>query len=329
MVSRKIDVNWHDFVGRMSAGLPITAPASIPNSSRNEEASRNPFSPSLSSSKPLFVSPPRSEHQQAVEDAGLQVVPLGSTAQTRSQYPALRPPVLSLNLATGGLVASARNGGNPFRSNLGAEGLEVVSVSPITPGSHAWNPYPTPISLQTPLNPWSSGQATALNEPGNAPRNPRYTDAEGLQAMVSNGGLGEREETLVSYAVSSPPNVRARDSLPYPLTPESRDNQPALRWGDPWAHVLQNAFPNNSNIHLRNYPVLPPRPEAMVAGNDDQPTSNNEILIAVFGMTGTGKTTFIEKVSGQKLNVGHNLRSCTSPTCPFLPKHTLTPQQAQ
>jgi hypothetical protein len=28
-------------------------------------------------------------------------------------------------------------------------------------------------------------------------------------------------------------------------------------------------------------------------------------------MTGTGKTTFIEKVSGQKLHVGHSLRSCS------------------
>jgi flagellar biosynthesis GTPase FlhF len=35
-----------------------------------------------------------------------------------------------------------------------------------------------------------------------------------------------------------------------------------------------------------------------------------EILIAVFGMTGTGKTTLIEKISGQNLAIGHNLRSC-------------------
>jgi signal recognition particle receptor subunit beta len=40
---------------------------------------------------------------------------------------------------------------------------------------------------------------------------------------------------------------------------------------------------------------------------------NDEILIAIFGMTGTGKTTFIEKVSGQKLKIGHNLRSCLCP----------------
>jgi len=329
MVSRTIDVNFHEFVAQMSAGLPLTTPASIPNSSNTQEASKNPFSPSLSSPKPLFVSPPRSEHQRVVEDAGLQVVPLGSTAQTRGQYPVPRPTSLPLNVATGGLVARVRNEGNPFRSNLDAEGLQAVSVSPITPGGHAWNPYPTPISLETPLNPWSLGQATALNDSDNALRNPRYADAEGLQAVVSNLGLGVPEEALDFYAVSSPPNVGAGNSLPYPPSPELRNNQPPSQWGDPWAHVLQNAFPNNSNAHLRNYPILPPRPMAMVAGNDDQPTSNSEILIAVFGMTGTGKTTFIERVSGQKLNVGHNLRSCTCPACSFLSKHTLTPQQAQ
>jgi flagellar biosynthesis GTPase FlhF len=41
-----------------------------------------------------------------------------------------------------------------------------------------------------------------------------------------------------------------------------------------------------------------------------QSDSAQEILIAVFGMTGTGKTTLIEKISGQNLAVGHNLRSC-------------------
>ncbi len=224
MVSSKIDVNFHEFVAQMSAGLPVTTPASIPHSSNTQEASKNPFLPSLSSSKPLFVSPLRSEHQQLVEDAGLQVVTLGSTAQTRSQYPVPRPPVLPQNLATGGLVASVRNGGNPFRSDLYAEGLQAVSVSPITPGSHAWNPYPIPISLETPLNLWSLGQATVLNDSDNALRDPRYANAEGLQAVVSNLGLGVQEETLDSYAVSSPPNVGARDSLPYAITPELRNN---------------------------------------------------------------------------------------------------------
>ncbi|KAJ2986131.1 hypothetical protein NUW58_g5172 [Xylaria curta] len=40
--------------------------------------------------------------------------------------------------------------------------------------------------------------------------------------------------------------------------------------------------------------------------------SGQDLLIAVMGMTGSGKTTFISKVTGRKdLKVGHNLTSCT------------------
>lgn len=35
-------------------------------------------------------------------------------------------------------------------------------------------------------------------------------------------------------------------------------------------------------------------------------------LIAIFGRTGTGKTSFIEDVSGEKQGVGHDLTSCKS-----------------
>ncbi|KAI0416278.1 P-loop containing nucleoside triphosphate hydrolase protein [Xylaria grammica] len=40
--------------------------------------------------------------------------------------------------------------------------------------------------------------------------------------------------------------------------------------------------------------------------------TNQDLLIAVMGMTGSGKTTFISKVTGRKdLNIGHSLTSCT------------------
>lgn len=34
------------------------------------------------------------------------------------------------------------------------------------------------------------------------------------------------------------------------------------------------------------------------------------IVIAVFGQTGTGKTSFIKAVTGKDLRVGHSLESC-------------------
>jgi hypothetical protein len=149
--------------------------------------------------------------------------------------------------------------------------------------------------------------------------------------VVSNLGTGTRNGELEAiadaYAVSSQIN-RGRNPLPYPVTPEMRNSQPALRWGAPWAQVLQIAFPNDSQAYLGNYPVQPPSEPLVVGGSSSSSSTNDEILIAVFGMTGTGKTTFIEKVSGQKLNIGHNLHSCSS-TPSLLKTSSSLPLQAQ
>jgi hypothetical protein len=338
MVSRKVEVNWNEFVERMSAGLPDTTPQPASREHLPKtgilEASKNPFSPS-SLSKPVFVSPPRLGSQH-VEDDGLQVVPLCSTAaRTWNQTLVPRPLALPLKLSTGsgvasgkGEVKSGRKNGNPFTPHPSPDSEGLQAVSPMTPGACSWNPYPTPISLQSPLNPWSSKANPVLSSSGNPFRDLRYADAEGLQAVVSNSGMGmaDTEEIGDEYAVSSPANMGRRNPLPYPVTPELRNRQPALRWGAPWAQVLQNSFPNTTSLpYPENDPVQPPSSEPMVGGSTNPASPSDEILIAVFGMTGTGKTTFIEKVSGQKLNIGHNLHSCSCR--PSLPSPYLsTPQ---
>jgi flagellar biosynthesis GTPase FlhF len=38
--------------------------------------------------------------------------------------------------------------------------------------------------------------------------------------------------------------------------------------------------------------------------------TDRSILIAVMGMTGAGKTTFISKTTGLDMEIGHGLRSC-------------------
>ena len=321
MVSRKKDVNWDAFVQRMSAGLPIASalPNHIPRPENPEakpeaEASKNPFSPSSSSSRPVFTA-------RVVEDDGLQVVPEGTSSIWNQR---LVPVPLRLSTGVGGVGARKGKGKNPFsKPSPDAEGLQVVGVgmgvgvSPITPGSHASNTYTTPVSLQTPLNPWSAAGATSNNPFSH----PRYADAEGLQAVVSNLGMGVGEaETGDAYAVSRSV-MGLRNPLPYPMTPELRSTQPVR---DPWTQVLQDAFPGTSQTYGVNYPVQPPFSDTRLLGDQSHEiSSNEEILIAVFGMTGTGKTTFIEKASGQKLQVGHNLHSCSSPI-PF-PQTKLTP----
>ena len=41
--------------------------------------------------------------------------------------------------------------------------------------------------------------------------------------------------------------------------------------------------------------------------------ASTPILIAVMGVTGAGKTTFVSRVTGETdLEIGHGLRSCTA-----------------
>ncbi len=38
--------------------------------------------------------------------------------------------------------------------------------------------------------------------------------------------------------------------------------------------------------------------------------SLEDVYVAVMGVTGAGKSTFIEKLTGKKINIGHSLFSC-------------------
>ena len=38
--------------------------------------------------------------------------------------------------------------------------------------------------------------------------------------------------------------------------------------------------------------------------------STNDIVIAIFGLTGSGKSSFISKLTGKEVKIGHGLQSC-------------------
>jgi len=40
------------------------------------------------------------------------------------------------------------------------------------------------------------------------------------------------------------------------------------------------------------------------------PIASDKIVVAVFGLTGTGKSTFISKLTGRDVKIGHGLQSC-------------------
>jgi GTPase SAR1 family protein len=65
--------------------------------------------------------------------------------------------------------------------------------------------------------------------------------------------------------------------------------------------------PNNKPTSESRKPTLKP-----VYGPDQSGPSKN-VLIAIFGMTGTGKTSLIKSLAGaraDKLQTGHGLESC-------------------
>ncbi|KAJ8521937.1 hypothetical protein ONZ45_g1469 [Pleurotus djamor] len=71
--------------------------------------------------------------------------------------------------------------------------------------------------------------------------------------------------------------------------------------------VLMSSFTRGVMGHVVHHM----KPEEI---HSDSPFENDsaDVLIAVMGATGSGKTTFINKVSGSELRVGQGLRSCTT-----------------
>jgi len=47
------------------------------------------------------------------------------------------------------------------------------------------------------------------------------------------------------------------------------------------------------------------------SSHDAPELTERSILVAVMGMTGAGKTTFINEVTGANMEIGHGLKSCT------------------
>jgi hypothetical protein len=52
------------------------------------------------------------------------------------------------------------------------------------------------------------------------------------------------------------------------------------------------------------------KPDAWKRPRTDSPTASNKIVVAIFGLTGTGKSSFISKLTGREVKIGHGLESC-------------------
>jgi ribosome biogenesis GTPase A len=71
---------------------------------------------------------------------------------------------------------------------------------------------------------------------------------------------------------------------------------------------VPNKAPAPSRSHIHSQDV--PRSNLKAASNDDKASQNADIVIAVMGVTGAGKSTFITTVTERKdIPVGPNLYS--------------------
>lgn len=54
----------------------------------------------------------------------------------------------------------------------------------------------------------------------------------------------------------------------------------------------------------------PAKPNVRKKSRTGVTTASDKIVVAVFGLTGTGKSNFIRKLTGQDVEIGHGLQSC-------------------
>ncbi|KAI0503403.1 P-loop containing nucleoside triphosphate hydrolase protein [Xylaria bambusicola] len=135
--------------------------------------------------------------------------------------------------------------------------------------------------------------------------------------------------------------VEGADPVSDLSSPVSQHGQPPHQYWPPehYGRAFDNGQPTQPSQHAQQPPVAPGTRDSLndsylaasswMSENDDEPEKGSsalkytksvmqrfwtgqDLLIAVMGMTGSGKTTFISKVTGRPdLKIGHSLTSCT------------------
>ena len=109
-----------------------------------------------------------------------------------------------------------------------------------------------------------------------------------------------QDQTLSSSAVQAQPT--RQDPKP------SRSSVHSPSPSSIFVRVTPNGRPMSDNQDVLAPDIPGAWPDELDLSDKWHPLSS--IVIAVFGMTGTGKPTFIGKVMKQSVGVGHGLRSC-------------------
>ncbi|KFZ01994.1 hypothetical protein V501_09696 [Pseudogymnoascus sp. VKM F-4519 (FW-2642)] len=104
----------------------------------------------------------------------------------------------------------------------------------------------------------------------------------------------------------SPPSQRRHVSLP--TIPQNRSEYPPPLWQGRLAERRRGSVPTATQPGVEYEFFADSSEDENDTAIEDQ---RKPIVIAVFGKTGTGKTSFINAVTGRSLKVGHGLTSCT------------------
>lgn len=138
--------------------------------------------------------------------------------------------------------------------------------------------------------------------------------------------------------ISRPPSTVPEIEIPNPTTARQIDIPQSIPIPPPASRTLGIPYPttqqtsasglpygyNTYGFPASTIPQYPTPREADVPNQDPGTEERNKkpIVIAVFGQTGTGKTSFIRAVTGQDLQVGHSLTSCEISNRFNIPKRT-------
>ncbi|KAI9824186.1 MAG: hypothetical protein M1819_000897 [Sarea resinae] len=174
-------------------------------------------------------------------------------------------------------------------SNSGSDS-RFSSKDPPRPESRQLGPAGMNFSRQQMLGPAPAERRSDGSVGGQAP--PQFTRglaAHALQQPVPEWGMRKPAQRARNSDSASP------DLDNSPTRSPASANNPS---------TVEPILPNPRSVPERNS-FIPRKPVNKPA---------KRILIAVFGMTGTGKTTFIKQLAGEaasQLRTGHNLESCT------------------
>jgi 50S ribosome-binding GTPase len=94
--------------------------------------------------------------------------------------------------------------------------------------------------------------------------------------------------SVARYRVRSSPSRKSSSSSSYPPTKD-------------WHHSRSHSYTMHQNSSRDS-----------VSSTSRHPQSDEDIVIAVMGMTGSGKSTLINLLADEKVKVGHSLQSCTT-----------------